>query len=938
MIRRRFLFGWVIVLAVGPAWPEAGKVELIRDRWGVPHAFAEREADGFFAVGWACAEDRLLQMELLRRRATGRLAEVFGAAWVDSDRKFRIGGIARYCAQAFDNLPKDMQDDLRAYAAGVNAWAAANPDRVRRRLAKVGQVDNLSYSPWTPSDCLAAWMGVAEVFDPFISEGAITFYRDFQQLVAEVSEAEALQRRGMVIDDAAAVVPESEMAKDKAVYARLKAMKHTPAYFLRSADREPLHFSHAWAVDGARSTTGKPILESDPQTSVNNPALWYEFHLCAGRYDVRGIGVAGCPAMLIGWNRRVAWGATALGAGCDLTFLDKLSDDGRGYLFRGKTEPFNRRLERIEVKDGPPVIQEVLTNRHGFVFNSLARQNRAGEAYVSYYKMAHDKGSSVRAMLLWMRTANWTDFRAAMEHYYSPGLHIVYADVEGNLGYQTLAHMPLTKRTRRMAIEGWTGENEVAGRIPLAEMPHMFNPDAHFISHANNLPVGSWYPHDLGLATGGIGDTARSMRLRQLLAGDRKFSVGDFEAVVHRDDVDAVVSALLPAARKVAEEDKVNDPNVARALSALKEWDGHYNAVSPAYSTAMALAGAKIGAFRGSALGPMLGGGEGGICHFARLVGARFARDGATPKDAAAREYLIAWLRMGGGGAAPARMMQRPTERAAGRPMGPARPTSPTRPTGPTRRTGTTGEVQAMPYQVNGPLRFPSVDSELDLVSPPLVCGNGSTIWSQKGNSYTQIIDLADVDNSRSVLPPGISEDAESAFHADQIPIWVKGTTHPAPLSRARVEALASSRATLGVKPYDGPSSSGERLASSPREPGARFIPAIPQAAPERSAAGGASPEPLPGRKPDDPKLETALRYLINPDRTAGDLDSKIAELRDTIKGNGDLTRQMIGGLRLVLSLNYGTDEARVKMRAFLNELGGELPPARPTNKSTQNR
>jgi penicillin amidase len=127
----------------------------------------------------------------------------------------------------------------------------------------------------------------------------------------------------MILDDAAAVVPESEMAKDAAVYAKLKARVPTPGWWFRGLPDDMLRFSHAWAVDGARSATGKPLLEGDPQTSVNNPPLWYEFHLSAGRFDVRGISVAGSPGMLIGFNRNLAWGASALGASSTVTFLDK---------------------------------------------------------------------------------------------------------------------------------------------------------------------------------------------------------------------------------------------------------------------------------------------------------------------------------------------------------------------------------------------------------------------------------------------------------------------------------------------------------------------------------------------------------------------------------------------------------------------------------------
>ena len=577
-----------------------GIVEIIRDRWGVAHIFAEKETDGFFGLGYASAEDRLLQMDLLRRRARGWVAEVFGSEWVDSDRRFRIGGIGRHCAEALENMPQDLRDNLRAYAAGVNAYIEANPEGVQRRFAPL----DLAPDPWHPSDCIAAWMGLASMFDLFIDDRTYWTYDDvgsepvadpvleelrrFQRLAATLGEEGAFRRRGRIIDDDVAVVPESEMAKNTEVYARLKAMKKTPGFQIRGITPQPLRFSHAWAVSGARSTTGKPILESDPQTPVNNPAIWYEYHLSAGRYDVRGVGAAGAPNLLIGFNRNVAWGATALGAGCTVNFLEKLSVDGNGYLVRGEVRPLDRRLERIDVRDGAAIVQEVATTHHGYVFNSVAKRTHPGEAYVGHYKMIHDKGTSVRAMLEWMRASNWTEFVAAMEHFYSPGTNIVYADVHGDIAYQALAHVPLTKRSRRWILEGWTGEDEVLGRIPLEEMPHMLNPDANVVFSANHLPVGSWYPYDLGLV-GGIGQGPRAMRLRQLLAGDRIFSVEDFESVIHRDNVNPAVAALWPVAHQVVKEDGISDELVRGVMEALPDWDLHYDSNDPAYPVAMAL-------------------------------------------------------------------------------------------------------------------------------------------------------------------------------------------------------------------------------------------------------------------------------------------------------------------------------------------------------------
>ncbi|MHC4606312.1 MAG: penicillin acylase family protein [Planctomycetota bacterium] len=768
--------------APAPALPP-GTVEIVRDTWGVPHVFASNESDGFFALGCAMAEDRIVQMDLLRRRAYGRLAEIFGAAFVESDRKFRIAGIQRYCADAFANLPEPMQENLRALAAGVNAWTAAHPEDVKRRFEPLG----ITPDDWRPADCIATWIGMCEIFDRLYDENAVRMLKNPSD-------------RKRLVDDDAAIVPESEMAKDRATYERLKKMEPVPGARLEPLEDNPLRFSHAWAVGGAKSTTGKPILESDPQTPVNNPALWYEFHLAAGRYDVRGIGVAGCPAMLVGFNRRIAWGASALGVGGTVTYLERFAGDGT--ICGGQTLPFQRRFERITVKDSVPVVQEVLTTDHGFVFSSLARTRPAeGEAYVSRVEKIAQKGTSVRGMLEWMCASDWEEFTDAMENYYSPGLHVVYADVDGNIGYQTLVRLPATKKTRRTAIEGWKSENEVEGRIPLREMPRMLNPDAGYIAHANNLPVGSWYPHDLGLGAGGTGHGHRSWRLNQLLSEDRKFSVDDFEALLHRDDVHPTVTALLPVARKVVEEDKVDDPAVVRILEAVKDWDGHFRSGQEAYPAAMALAQALLPAYRGGGLNDLVGGGNGGICRLARLCEGK-----ATPKNPKVREYLVRWLRIAGGGA-DGRRGRRPQRRAQLR--------------------GTRPEKHAMPYMENGPLKFPKLWPDLQRVSPPLACGQVSTIWSQKGNSYTQIVDLSDVDNSRSLLPPGISEYPQSPFFCNMTDAWAAGAQHPAPLSREAVMVFEASTTPVQVVPYAAPDAPMPRTIDDPKNIRCRYLPAL---------------------------------------------------------------------------------------------------------------
>ncbi|MHB8864612.1 MAG: penicillin acylase family protein [Pirellulaceae bacterium] len=876
-------------IASSPALADAGEVEMLRDTWGIPHVFAAAEEDGFFGLGYAAAEDRLLQMELVRRKAAGRLAEVFGRDWVDADREARIAGHAEYAPRALANLPERWQRALGAYAAGVNAWRHAHPDAVARRFQPLG----ISPDPWTPADCLLAARGILSLGSPF-SVAAVEGYYRFHELVAQVGEAEAALQSSISIDDSVAVVSESEMAKDEASYARLKQRPRMPGFELRSVDgqTEPRRMSHAWAVSGRRSTTGRPILENDPQLTLSSPPFFYEFHLASGNIDARGLGIPGCPGLFVGFNRHVAWGGSALGVDSHVIFLERLTPDGKNYLFENQALPFERRLERIEVKGGQPVIQEVLTNRHGTVFNSLVPPARAGDAYVCYDAQTMDAGACARMMLEVLDAGNWTEFRHALDHYYYPGLHVVYADAEGNVGYHTLVHRPLTTRSPRHALEGWTGRDEVNGRIPLNELPHMLNPDAGYVSHANNLPVGSWYPYDLGLSTGGTGDTSRSWRLRQLLDGDRKlkFSLDDFEHVLHRDDVNPIVAALLPVARKVVEEDKIRDAAVLGLLESTKDWNLH-DGTTDQYPAAGRLRN-TLTPYRGSGLQNVYGAGGGGIARLAREVGSQFAEDGSTPKNALVRTYLVNWLQAsatgggrGAGNASPAGVSPRP----------PAAENS--------------DRFITIPYQRTIPHNLPVVDASLDLVSPPLTCLDQGTIWSQPGNVYTQIVDLSDVDNSRSMIAPGNAEDSAGGFRANQIDIWVQGTTHAAPLSRQKIESLVATQVTLSANAYDGPLASPQRTVSE-IDSASRFVAAIPPV-----AANAATRPQLPGRKPEDPTLEAAFRFVLRNEGTPAEIDDRFAEVQKYVQGKPALQLQLGEALKLGVYLTEESLAGRLRVR-----------------------
>jgi hypothetical protein len=368
------------------------------------------------------------------------------------------------------------------------------------------------------------------------------------------------------------------------------------------------------------------------------------------------------------------------------------------------------------------------------------------------------------------------------------------------------------------------------------------------------------------------------------------------------------VAALLPVARKVVQEDRLTDAAVLGLLDAVKGWDLH-DGTTDRFPAAAGLRN-TLTPYRGSGLQTIYGAGGGGISHLAREVGAQFERDGSTPTNPLVRAYLIHWLQAavtgGGRGASGA---NRPARAERVRPA-----------------TPDASRAITIPYQRTIPHNLPVVDALLDLVSPPLTCLDQGTIWSQPGNTYTHIVDLADVDNSRSMCAPGNAEDAAGSFRANQMDLWVAGTTHPAPLSRDKIEPLTVQRETLQPQPYQGPASSPERTVTD-LEPSCRFVAAIGPVVAEVE-----SKPPLPGRKPDDPTLEAAFRFVLRHDRTPDEIDKRLTEIQAYVANQPALQAELREALKLGiylieeaqagrLRIPYGSPHCLRKMRAMLDAL-----------------
>ncbi len=783
------------LLGIAPEDPQP--IEILRDEWGVPHVFAETDEGAMFGLGYASAEDRMLQMEYCRRIVQGRISEMLGLigspgkTTLESDMKYRHMGTYAFLETVAEQLDEGSRRLLQAYADGVNHYLRVTDD-LHPLFAEFG----IRPERWRPADSLAVWNRIAVFFSPSWTGEAkrLHDYEDLlrQGLTAEEAVNELTSER--IIDEDAAVVQLSDV--DPAFLAALEdyldamGLETIPTLWASSEPRPT--FSHAWVVGGDRTTTGAAVLHSDPQTTVRNPSVWYESHVVGETFDARGIGVAGCPGFLIGWNRDVAWGATALGADLsDIFRLDVSTRERDSYRYDGANYPVETWQETIPVRNARPATITLKRTHLGPVVTDLVTHALPGEEYIlrtidQYYEDRH----TVQGLLAMMRASDALELGHALESWFSPGVHTLYGDADGTIGYWTNAGIPVRSPASPFggsaAQDGSTSATDWIDIIPHALLPHVINPAAGVLFSGNHLPVGSWYPLSLGVGTGGSGDSQRSWRLRELLSGDAMYEPEDVLAM-HYDDVNSAIRSILRAGFQARAMGQPLSPNASECLEVLSEWvanGAHCDSNEASFAAAYHIARG----FREPQAGELYvryGGGDGGLCAFLKDFNARLDANSGLLLDAAELAYIDASLAAGWSTAISKYGTEPDLWRDAFR---------------------SSTATLPLPYGVNLE-GFPTLDRDLNLTSDPLSAPEGSTIWAQRGNSYSQWVNLADINASLALLPLGSTERLGSDFYLAEKAAWERGTMRPSPLDRAEIEVLEATSMTLSYPASDSPAS-----------------------------------------------------------------------------------------------------------------------------------
>ncbi len=498
----------------------SGPVEIWRDSLGVPHIWAETAEDLFFAQGWVHAQDRLWQMELFRRVAQGRLAEILGPDLVATDRFLRTVGAWRASAEPADG---EAARFLEAYTAGINEWirqhrGAWPPEFVLLRFEP---------EPWMVRHSVAiekvmAWDLSAWGYDAAAARALHAIGEERARWAEPASPAHG----PFILESPAPVLPETALRL-------LDATSTTRA-------------SNAWVIGGTRTASGKPILANDMHLALRAPDVWYLAALHGAGFDVAGMSLPGVPFIIAGHNRAVAWGFTnAMVDDLDL-FIERLDPvDSQRYLTPGGSAPFDRVQDTIHVRGEDPVPIELRFTRHGPVLESVPGPE--GDQVLALRWAGLDPSNSFRAFPAFNRARNADELVAAIRWFDNPHQNVVYADTAGSYGYRMGGRIPVRGRGQHPSVRpvpGWTGEHDWTGWLARELHPATRNPQAGFIVTANNRQAA-------GEAADRIATTwepsFRAERIRAMILDGSGLTAED----VHRMQLD-VYDALAERYRPIA--------------------------------------------------------------------------------------------------------------------------------------------------------------------------------------------------------------------------------------------------------------------------------------------------------------------------------------------------------------------------------------------------
>jgi penicillin amidase len=582
----------------------AGPVTVTYDALGVPNISAANLPDLFFAQGYVTAQDRLWQMDMTRRYASGDLAAILGPEYVKLDREHRILGLRQVAERNVANMGVAQRAHFEAYAAGVNAYIAQHQKTLPLEFRF------LTYFPhvWTVEDSVLVGLSMTEFLnhglykdelerekvlaklgpeltaDLFVNSswrdhppGTDTTYLENEipgETTPDEEEDPAPKKKSSRITPEEKQIPrllgrhgDLVARDDKNNNERLYGVpKGTP---LRSeAPEDSLHpGSNNWVVSGTHTASGKPLLSNDMHLDLHIPNVWYEAHLTAGDFDVAGVTLPGVPFVISGHNRYVAWGFTNLGPNVEDLYIEKFNDKGEYLAPQGWVQPEHRK-EIIRVKGKPEVNVDVEITRHGPIISDIIPGE---ERKLALKWTIYDPQAAGAPFFAADSAKNWQDFRAAFSHFGAPGQNVVYADVEGHIGYQATGMVPIRAAgDGSVPVPGDDDSHEWTGYVPYDKLPSVYDPPSGIIATANGRVTPDGYPYTVSIEWG---SPYRTERIYKLLNTKKKLTPTDMLAI-QTDIVSALDRFCAERFVYAVDHTATASRRAKSAADLMRNWDG----------------------------------------------------------------------------------------------------------------------------------------------------------------------------------------------------------------------------------------------------------------------------------------------------------------------------------------------------------------------------
>ncbi|HYQ77544.1 MAG TPA: penicillin acylase family protein [Solirubrobacterales bacterium] len=525
-----------------------GRVEVRRDRWGVPHVEAAEREDLFFAQGYCHGQDRLFQMDFYRRVVEGRVAEIAGEDGLAVDKLMRTLGIRWTAEREVEEMEPGLRDKLERFCAGVNAAA-----RDARALPFEMQVLRVDFAPWSPVDILS--LGKLLAFGLSTNWERELLRSD---LVRELGPELAARLDPVYPADNPVVDQLPFSGEGMPLVEQIDAVRRSLGLAAEASG------SNNWAVSGERSATGTPLIAGDPHLSPSMPGIWYEVSLRHGERFVRGASLPGMPGVYMGQNNDVCWTITNVMADVQDLFVERI--EGGEYLFEEEWRPLQTRHEEIVVKGrSAPVGLEVRCTHHGPIVNEALGADEGEPLALAWQALS--ESTAFEAAFELLDIGSGPELVAKLEGHTAPASNMVWADSSGSIGYKLIGRLPIRRGgCPDLPKPGWSGEFEWEGTVPYEELPEVTDPESGFVITANNRIVGDDYPHHI---TSDWLDGFRAKRIQQMLEATEKHDLESFEEIQNDNfsipglEAAARLSRLHPRGQRERS-----------AIERLRSWDG----------------------------------------------------------------------------------------------------------------------------------------------------------------------------------------------------------------------------------------------------------------------------------------------------------------------------------------------------------------------------